>query len=214
MPNWCNNTLIVEGDLNALNDFKKKVLIVNENDNNTIHFSMQTLMPTPPELLEMSSPAYWRGDENDTEGKMEFEKQVKELIKKYGHSDWYDWRVSNWGTKWDCADSHVDEMNGEGLQVYYNTAWGPNTQFIKFAASVYPSLRFKLSFEEPGMGFCGVYEVTGDDEDYQEGDLEWKDEETDRLVTYDSEIEKYRYVDNDEVIDDEDFSPIEHNPFA
>jgi hypothetical protein len=34
------------------------------------------------------------------------------------------------------------------------------------------------------------------------------------LVTYDSEIEKYRYVDNDEVIDDEDFSPIEHNPFA
>ena len=189
MPNWCNNTLIVEGDLDALKDFKKRVLVVNEH--NTINFSMEGLMPTPPELLEQTSPVMWRGDENDTDGKLEFEKQVEELKQKYGHTDWYNWRVENWGTKWDCADSHVDEMDGEGLCVYYNTAWGPNTQFIKFAASVYPSLQFKLSFEEPGMGFCGVYEVKGDDEDYQDGDLEWKDEETDRLVTFDSELERY-----------------------
>jgi len=212
MPNWCNNTLNVEGDLNALQDLKKRVLKVNEYD--TVEFTMEGLMPTPPELLEQTSPAYFRGDENDTEGRLEFEKHIEQLEEKYGYRDWYDWRVHNWGTKWDCADSNVDELDGEGLCVYYNTAWGPNTQFIKFAASVYPSLRFKLSFEEPGMGFCGVYEVTGDDEDYQEGDLEWKDEETDRLVTYDSELERYRYVDNNEIIDDEDFSPIEHNPFA
>jgi len=211
MPNWCNNTLNVEGDLNALQDFKKRVLVVNEYNN--IDFTMEGLMPTPKELLEMTSPVMWRGDENDTEGKVKFEEYVAELMSKYGHSDWYSWRVENWGTKWDCADSHVDEMDGEGLCVYYNTAWGPNTQFIKFAASVYPSLQFKLSFEEPGMAFCGVYEVKGDDEDYQDGDLEWKDEETDRLVTYDSELERYRYVDTNEVIDDEDFYPMEHNPF-
>ena len=63
MPNWCNNTLFVEGDLNALTDFKKRVLKVNEH--NTINFTMEDLMPTPSELLEQTSPAMWRGDEND-----------------------------------------------------------------------------------------------------------------------------------------------------
>jgi hypothetical protein len=53
-----------------------------------------------------------------------------------------------------------------------------------------------------------------DFEDLMEGDLEWKDEDTDRLVTYDSELERYRYVDTNEVIDDEDFYPQEYNPFV
>jgi hypothetical protein len=67
------------------------------------------------------------------------------------------------------------------------------------------------------MGFCGCYEVINGGEEFEnlmEGDLEWKDEDTDRLVTYDSELERYRYVDTNEVIDDEDFYPMEHNPFV
>ena len=91
MPNWCNNTLNVEGDLNALQDLKKRVLKVNEYD--TVEFTMEGLMPTPPELLEQTSPAYFRGDENDTEGRLEFEKHIEQLEEKYGYRDWYDWFV-------------------------------------------------------------------------------------------------------------------------
>lgn len=212
MPNWCNNTLFVEGDLNALMDFKKRVLKVNEH--NTINFTMEDLMPTPPELLEQTSPAMWRGDENDEDGKKEFEKQLDELKEKYGYTDWYNWRVDNWGTKWDTAESEVDEMDGKSLIVHYNTAWGPNDGFVKFASEVYPSLKFRLSFEEPGMGFCGVTLCEGGELImHRDGDLEWIDPDTNRLVEWSSDNDRWMYIDTNEIIDDEDFYPQEHNPF-
>jgi hypothetical protein len=33
-------------------------------------------------------------------------------------------------------------------------------------------------------------------------------------VEWDSELDRYKYVESGEIIDDEDFWPIEHNPFA
>ena len=38
MPNWCSNYLHVEGDLNALTDFKKRVLV---NDEDILKFTME-----------------------------------------------------------------------------------------------------------------------------------------------------------------------------
>jgi hypothetical protein len=65
------------------------------------------------------------------------------------------------------------------------------------------------------MNFCGIYEVKGEDEDLMEGELEYVDPETDRVVTYDTEIEKYRYSDTNEIAgtEDEDFWPEMRNPF-
>ena len=78
----------------------------------------------------------------------------------------------------------------------------------------YPNLKFKLTYEEPGCGFCGILLCENGEvwEDSTE-DLLWTDEEG-RLVEYDGELNKYRYVDTNEVIDDEDFYPQEHNPFV
>ena len=214
MPNWCNNSLIVTGDQATIDDFKSKTVVVKENGYE--EFTMDILYPCPPELLEMTSPVMWRGEKDDTEGEKKFNEQVAELIGKYGHTDWYNWRVENWGTKWDACESSIMEEDGQFV-VHYNTAWGPNSMWVHTISKLYPTLEFKLTYEETGMGFCGCYEVKngGDDyEDLQEGELEWIDDETDRMVTYDSELERYRYVDTDEVIDDEDFYPQEHNPYA
>lgn len=211
MPNWCQNTLFVEGDLNALQDFKKRTLKVN--DNGIIEFTMNELMPTPPELLEQSSPATWRGDSEDEKGRLEFENYLDSLEEKYGAKDWYEWRVNNWGTKWDVSSGDVDEMNGDSLNIHYDTAWGPNDGFIKFASKVYPSLKFRLSYEEPGMGFCGVL-ICKDGETEFEGqdDLQWMDE-YENIVEWDSEIERWRKVEDNSVIDNEDFYPNEYNKF-
>ena len=216
MPNWCSNTLIVEGDLNELVDFKKKVLVQSDHDKGRLDFTMEVLHPTPPELLEQTSPVMWRGELHDEEGQKAFEEHIKSLKERFGHEDWYGWRIANWGTKWDVSDSWVDEHDGDALTINYTTAWGPNSMFIHYASTQFPNLHFKLSYEEPGMGFCGCYEVKNGGEDFEdlmEGDLEWIDSETDRLVTFDSGLERYRYVDTNEVIDDEDFYPQEHNPF-
>jgi hypothetical protein len=211
MPNWCSNKLNISGNKSDISKLREMTLVKSEVGDN-INFTMELLLPTPKELLEQTSPVMWRGDETDTEGKEKFEKHIESLKEKYGHTDWYNWRSENWGCKWDTAESYVLDDEDEFISVEYQTPWGPNTQFIKNIALMFPEVTFTLSFEEPGMGFCGVYEVTGEDEDYVDGDLEWVDEDG-RKVEYDGESERYKYSDTNEVIDDEDFYPIEHNPF-
>lgn len=184
MPNWCFNNLIVEGDLNELKDFKSKT--IKESDNGGLKFTMEELLPTPKNMLEDTGvmPA------------------------------WYNWRVNNWGTKWDVDTHNIEENNGDSLQVSYNTAWSPNEPFVKYASEKYPNLKFKLTFEEPGMNFCGILVCkNGEIVEAETDELEWIDGDTDRLVKYDGELEKYRYIDTNEVVDDEDFWPQEYNKF-
>ena len=213
MPNWCNNSLIVTGDQATIDDFKSKTVVVKENGYE--EFTMDILYPCPPELLEMTSPVMWRGEKDDVEGKAAHEKYVAELEGKYGHTDWYNWRVENWGTKWDAAEASIMEEDGQFV-VHYNTAWAPNSMWVHYVSTLYPTLEFRLTYEEPGVGFCGCYVVKNGGEDFEsleEGDIVWEDDDG-REVYYDSEKFLYRYTDTDELIEDEDFYPNDVNPYA
>jgi hypothetical protein len=212
MPNWCENTLKVSGNKTDIQKFKELTLVKQE-IGSELYFTMNVLYPTPPELLEQTSPVMWRGEETDTEGKLEFEKYVSELQKKYGYTDWYNWRVDKWGTKWDVADTYILDDEDEFISVQYNTAWSPNIEWVRYVAKQFPELTFTLSFEEPGCSFCGVYEVTGEDEDLCEGDLEYRDEDSGRLVEWNSDSDRWMYSDTKEIIDDEDFDAQQYNPF-
>ncbi len=159
MPNWCENKLDVSGNEIDVQKFKELTL-VKDDVGSGLHFTMEILSTTPSELLEQTSPNMWRGEEDDIEGKLEFEKKIEELKQKYGHTDWYDWRVKNWGTKWDAAESYILDDEDEFFSIEYNTAWGPNIEWVKTIAKQFPELTFTLWFQEPGMGFCGVYGPT------------------------------------------------------
>ncbi len=212
MPNWCENTLNVSGNKTDIQKFKELTLIKQETGSE-LYFTMNVLYPTPPELLEQTSPVMWRGEDTDTEGKLEFEKYISELKEKYGYTDWYNWRVDKWGTKWDAADTYILDDADEFISIQYNTAWAPNMEWVRYVAKQFPQLTFTLSFEEPGCSFCGVYEVTGDDEDLCEGDLEYRDEDSGRLVEWNSDSDRWMYSDTKEIIDDEDFDAQQYNPF-
>lgn len=214
MPNWCSNRLTVTGDKESLQKFKELSLVKAEQGSD-LNFTMEGLYPTPKALLNMTSPVMWRGELHDTEGQEAFEKYNEELISQYGYNDWYGWRVNNWGTKWDAAETYIADNEDELLSIDYDTAWAPNTAWTQYVAKLFPTLTFSLIFEEPGMNFCGIYEVTNEDEDLMEGELEYVCPDTGRQVTYDTDIEKYRYVDTDEIAgdEDEDFWPDMRNPF-
>ncbi len=211
MPNWCENKLDISGNKIDIQKFKESTLVKTEKGDE-LHFTMNLLYPTPPELLEQPAPNMWRGEETDTEGKLEFEKKIEELKQKYGHTDWYDWRVDKWGTKWDAASTYILDDEDEFLSIEYNTAWSPNMEWVKTIAKQFPELTFTLWFEESGNGFCGVYEVTDEDEDLCEGDLEWVDEDG-KKVEWNGDEDLWMYSDTKEIIDDEDFHPEQHNPF-
>lgn len=200
MPNWCSNTLEVRGDKEHLKKFVEKSL------NESGDFTMEGLLPTPKELTEMTSPVMWRGDETDLEGKAAFEAEAKRIQETYGHADWYSWNTSNWGTKWDVAESHIGHIDDDLFIVSYDTAWSPNINYVKQVSKMFPDLEFRLSFMEPGCNFCGVAHCVNGEVEVAEGDILLEDGEG-REVYYDSDLERYKYSDNDEVIDDEDFYP-------
>lgn len=204
MPNWCENTLIVKGDSQELIKFIEDTIVDDK-------FTLNRLYPTPPELLEQTSPNVYRGD--DEESKRLHEEHLKNIKDKYGHEDWYHWRIFNWGTKWDTADSYIVDRNDEYLMVQFNTAWSPPYHWLKKIAPDFPKLTFELQYHEEGMGFCGRSMWSIDDGfSDEEGDLCYMDEH-DKEVEWDHDKDRWTYVDTKEVIDDEDFIPLPFNKF-
>lgn len=230
MPNWCSNSLYVSGDSDKVKEFKEWVItevtdnqIVRDENYNAVlgedgqplmkevileKFTFDKLFPTPKELLADVDPIpHKEGEDAEAYGK-----RMHELIEKYGHSGWYNWRVSNWGTKWDASESDWDLEDGL-LTVHFQTAWAPPIGWLENVAAQFAELTFKMTFQEEGMGFCGRADGTDGIVDWQDGDVVLQDEEG-LEVMWDSEADRYKYVESGDIIEDEDFWPIEHNPFS
>lgn len=121
---------------------------------------------------------------------------------------WYSWRVNNWGTKWD-VDAIVNCEPSEAypsLEVSFDSAWSPPVEWLRHVAALYPELEFRMDYMEPGMAFCGVATGMNGEVHDEEGEITETDADGEE-VRYDSEIGKYRYVESNEIIDDEDFYP-------
>lgn len=76
--------------------------------------------------------------------------------------DWYNWRIYNWGTKWngDVYNTHQDENS---LFIEFNSAWSPPSEFIKYVSRQFPDLDFTLTYMELGCFFCGKLEGSNGD---------------------------------------------------
>lgn len=99
--------------------------------------------------------------------------------------DAYDWRVANWGTKWD-ADCFDVNLHSDGtLSVVFDTAWSPPLGVMTRLAERFPSLRFRLFYEEGGMAFTGC--ATFDDGRMIADDCRDMDADTDCEITEDGE---------------------------
>ena len=70
--------------------------------------------------------------------------------------DWYNWNITNYGTKWDDCDVSIYHYNEDWLRVEFESAWAPPHEFIENIYKNFPNLRFKLKYDEPGMCFFGV----------------------------------------------------------
>jgi hypothetical protein len=204
MPNWCTNTLEVHStNVERLKEFKQAVLITNtENPDWDPQFTFDTLLPTPPELLEIE-PAF-----NQSENFA--------LIEKYGASDWYTWRLSNWGTKWDTSINGISVDDEQDLIVWFDTAWSPPVAWLEKIAPQFPELSFRMVYEEPGVNFCGFVEYeNGECTGSEQGDYIYEDPETNREVTYNNETQKWHFTDtNEPASDDESYWPDGVNPYA
>ena len=76
--------------------------------------------------------------------------KIKPMPTDLGEGEWYNWCVSNWGTKWEAS-----ETSSNGNYVFFDTAWAPPIDAITALSSLYPVVEMVLSFYEPGMLFAG-----------------------------------------------------------
>ena len=77
-----------------------------------------------------------------------------------GMPDWYNWRVDNWGTKWDAGEAGFEASPGGRLYTF-ETAWGPPAEWVQKASAVHPELELTIEYDEPGMCFAGTFRVGG-----------------------------------------------------
>lgn len=164
MPNWCENQLTIRGAKKDLEDFKQKIKPQEEKE--ICLFS--TFRPMPIEYKGVRSP--------NTDKDLS-----QNLIQKYGHSDWYSWANSVWGTKWGCCDAYWEieepekcEYNNNGnddlysIKLHYNTAWSPGEECLKEIFEELDNLSFFLKYYEPGMGFEGSLFVRNGVTEYEQ----------------------------------------------
>lgn len=183
MPNWCHNTIDIHGDHEELKKFQEACQVKNQETGETFN-SFNQLFPIPDELAETT--AGWFGDKDK-----QAEQTAKELsnLEKYGHKDWYEWALANYGSKWGAQDVEFSELSpGETyLTGTYNSAWSPADGLIKQISTLFPTLLFSVvSTEESDAFVC--FSI------FRNGKLIAEDGETPALP---AEILKLSETDND-----------------
>ena len=115
--------------------------------------TLNKILPMPKELEETTSPT------PDSEAE-----KAKELAAKYGASNWYDWHINNWGTKWDCDIEEADyDTTPESIVFNFDSAWSPPTKAIVALSKLFPTLSLTLTYREDGCAFAGILKVGNDE---------------------------------------------------
>ena len=144
MPNWCDNNLYIshpdpkmmEKAIDAWNSGKFLATLVPEPD-----YTQVKVKPTFP--MNMATG----------QAKPEFVEPDQA---------WWDWRLQNWGTKWDVGYQEGEygdkaQLDKEGAMfVYFNSAWSPPTD--AYAKLMDMGYSIKAYYYEGGCAFCGIWQ--------------------------------------------------------
>jgi len=152
MPNWCFTQLTVSGPPEDINRFAEGLERNKDKDGN--YSILSTYLPTPEELL--STVAGFITDEEKQEA---LRIQQAANTAKYGHADWYGWRIENYGSKWADSFGEYDRdslPNYDHLGFHIDTAWSPITEGIRAVSALFPTLVFQMSYEEEAGFFVGA----------------------------------------------------------
>jgi len=169
MPNWCNNTITISHPDMAM--MKRVVKGYNQNK------LLSEFIPVPLELREGAMNTSELMKIRNWEYKKELDKVREELNKKYfGYKDWYDYCVSEWGTKWDIGRDTaptllIKDIKNKTITFSFDSAWSfPSGAYEKLV-----DMGFSITayYFEGGMGFCGMWENGSDDYYSIEGNSEW-----------------------------------------
>ena len=88
---------------------------------------------------------------------------------------WYEWNISNWGTKWDAQPFDIN-WEDDCVTFQLETAWSPPVGFYEKMEEL--GYDIEAYYLEEGMAFCGQY-MDGNDDYYEYGGMLAGDMEND-----------------------------------
>jgi hypothetical protein len=156
MPNWCHNRVEIYSDnpedlkqIKAIFEAKRPLHeIIPEPDWKTIPLAKEHLTHhgnKVGELGELPVPP----DPDEKWGTPRF--------KSTGRTDerWYDWRIENWGIKWDIGDIDLQDEDPQQLIYTFETPWGPPEYICSALRKKFENLSITWFFDEPGCELAG-----------------------------------------------------------
>jgi len=161
MPNWCNNSITVKGDIESIDKFQK--FLDDKNGKEWFDF----ILPCPEELKNVGDVSF-------------HDKRNEELMAKYGYQDWYSWSLDNWGCKWNC-DAQDWDRDEDTITFWFDSPWGPPIALYEEMEN--QGFDVEAYYHEEGMAFVGKF-VDGIDENYEYSDLESLDDIPEDIVEY------------------------------
>lgn len=149
MPNWCLNRLIVSGPADAI---EKLADAASEGE------LLATIIPEPDYTVTPVAETYpmikarYALTEEEREAALRNEPTIRE-------DSWWDWRIQNWGTKWDPSniDIETQSLPGNGLEMtaVFDSAWSPPV--LCYEALVKQGIEVEAYWVEPGNNFGGRF---------------------------------------------------------
>ena len=165
MPNWCANTLELK--------HADPAMIKRAKDAFEAGRLLDEFIPIPQELREGAMNI----DELRKNRNWEYKKELDEIREKlntkyFGFKDWYDFCVSEWGTKWDIGgDDGIATLKEDTLILAFDSAYSPPIDAYKKLEQM--GFEIWALYYESGMMFCGSY-GQGNDEFYDiDAGSEW-----------------------------------------
>lgn len=175
MPDWCDNFVTITGP--------KETVQKLWDDAVSAEGLLDAMVPRPRELNETQSPS------QDTEERQE------ELLEKYGASNWYDWSVSRWGTKWDVSLEGLElteNLDGTAsISGWFESAWSPPIQAYEIFSDEMNECCITASYLDQNSYFGGFFSTIDGDEHLDDLRAEYEKEEENRSDIYRRLDEQY-----------------------
>lgn len=141
MPNWCTNTLTLT--------HKDPSMIKRVEDAIGRQELLNEFVPVPEDL-------------KITAGTMTADEAVQAKLneEKYGYSNWYDYCINEWGTKWD-VDAEVLMATDNSIDLSFDSAWSPPIGWYEKVTEL--GFDVDAYYYEPGAAYCGHWYDGNDD---------------------------------------------------
>ncbi len=151
MPNCCNNYLELEHEDPAMIERAKTAFADAK--------LLAEFVPVP-ESLHITAGRVGSDEEPEQIALVE---QEAANIAVHGYSNWYDYCVNEWGTKWDVGgegdQATVESPNA--IKMNFDSAWAPPIAAMEKFQDL--GFKVKLIYWESGMCYCGLFDENGDD---------------------------------------------------